>query len=104
MNLLVHLGAALYGWSQTLPTNRLVQRLRRRPTLRSGGLAAALAAGYFAVGVLCVRVVESGGPGWLNLVVLLTCWNGLKLTGSAIRAIIMGARPRSVSGRGRAHV
>ena len=88
VSLLVLVGTAVYSWSQTFPTNRLVRRLRRRPTLRSGGLAAALAAGYFAVAVLCVRVVESGGPGWLNLVVLLTCWNGLKLGASAILAIV----------------
>ncbi|WP_157988073.1 hypothetical protein [Jiangella endophytica] len=87
MNLLVHLGTAVYTWSQAFPINRLVRRLRRRPTLRSGGVAAVLAATFFAVGVVCVLVVESGGPGWLNLVVLLTCWNGLKLGANAILAI-----------------
>lgn len=87
MNLLLNLGTAVYSWSQSFPTNRHVRRLRDRPTVRSGVLAAALAAGYFAVAALCVQMLEWGGPGWLNLVVLLTCWNGLKLGANALLAI-----------------
>ena len=26
----------------------------------------------------CVTVIEDGGPGWLNLLVLLLSWNALK--------------------------
>lgn len=97
------LGTAVYSWSQTLPTNRFVRRLRHRPTLRSGGVAALLAAGFFVAAVLSVRAVDAGGPGWLHLVVLLSCWNGIKLGGNAILATVRSL-VRLVADRGAAPV
>jgi membrane protein implicated in regulation of membrane protease activity len=37
----------------------------------------------FAIGV-CATIVERGGPGWLNLLVLLFAWNSLKFAVVAV--------------------
>lgn len=33
---------------------------------------------YFLAANYCLTLIEHGGPGWLNLLVLLFCWNALK--------------------------
>ncbi|AXH35865.1 hypothetical protein DVJ78_11025 [Humibacter sp. BT305] len=37
-----------------------------------------LAAPYLLLAHFCAGVIEDGGPGWLNLVVLVACWNFMK--------------------------
>ena len=66
------------------PSNAIVAKVRReRPRLRSAAgllvLAAALASGAL---VLAQRVAN-GGPGWMNLIILITIWDALKFTLSA---------------------
>ena len=41
-------------------------------------LAMLLAGPYLLAAVLCVGWIERGGPGWLNLLVLLFLWNAIK--------------------------
>ena len=33
---------------------------------------------YFLAANYCLTLIEHGGPGWLNLLVLVFCWNALK--------------------------
>ena len=62
-----------------MPTNRLLAAIRTRKGLKWGMPAMGLGVLYFLVAAILTNVIRDGGPGWLNLLVLLTCWNGLKL-------------------------
>ena len=62
------------------PTNLLIAATRTRRGLRWGIPAMLLAIPYFLAAHWCVTTIEAGGPGWLNLVVLLCAWNSIKLT------------------------
>ena len=62
------------------PTNLLIAATRTRRGLRWGIPAMLLAIPYLLAAYWCVTTIEAGGPGWLNLVVLLCAWNSIKLT------------------------
>lgn len=62
------------------PTNLLIAATRTRRGLRWGISAMLLAIPYLLAAYWCVKSIEAGGPGWLNLVVLLCGWNWTKLT------------------------
>ncbi|WP_455133128.1 sulfate permease [Microbacterium aurum] len=62
------------------PTNLLIAATRTRRGLRWGIPAMLLAIPYLLAAYRCVTTIEAGGPGWLNLVVLLCAWNSIKLT------------------------
>ena len=74
------LTAAVYYWLQDhAPTNRWVHHMRANPTLK--GCAASLALGLaclVAAGTLGTLITH-GWPGWLNLLVLLLGFDGIKL-------------------------
>ena len=38
-----------------------------------------LAGPYFLLAVWFVHLIDTGGPGWLHLLVLLAIWNGFKM-------------------------
>ena len=61
------------------PTNLLIAAARTRRGLRWGIPAMLLAIPYLLAAYWCVTTIEAGGPGWLNLVVLLCAWNSIKL-------------------------
>lgn len=61
-----------------LPTNILLDFLRTRRGLKWGVPAMLLAVPYLLVAVWCARSVADGGPGWLNLIGLVTIWNAMK--------------------------
>jgi hypothetical protein len=66
----------LYAYA---PSNILIRYLRSS----TGGrwafpISAALTAGYLAATVGLTSILESGGPGWLNLVTLVCAWNAMK--------------------------
>ncbi|GAA3528319.1 hypothetical protein AFL01nite_02480 [Aeromicrobium flavum] len=74
------------------PTNTLLRAVRARtgsPWLPVATLLVGV--GYFCATRTCVAIVESGGPGWMNLLVLLFGWNAIKLgisgtTGTGMQA------------------
>lgn len=74
------------------PTNRLMRAVRARtgpPWLPAATLLAGV--GYFYATRICVTIVESGGPGWVNLLVLLFGWNAIKLSlGATIGVAVQG--------------
>lgn len=72
-----------YYLRRYMPTNRLLDAIRRRPNLRWGIPAMLLAVPYLLIASICTNALADGAPGWLHLVVLWAVWNAMKF-------IIMG--------------
>ncbi|WP_277245338.1 sulfate permease [Micrococcus terreus] len=87
------------------PTNILIAATRTRRGLRWGIPAMLLAIPYFLASHWCVTAIEAGGPGWLNLLVLLCGWNSIKLTfnGPVTVVLLIRARIRETVAWRRAH-
>ena len=66
-----------------MPTNILLDAIRTRRGLKWGVPAMLLALPYLLAASTLTTLIADGGPGWLNLLVLLCLWNTMKL-------IIMG--------------
>src|SRR5680860_256962 len=69
--LIVQLATTIRATMAHAPSNRLASRLRAR-----GGLGSALAAvtaggAYLFAAAICTVLLDRGGPGWLNVLVLL---------------------------------
>lgn len=93
-----------HGILSYAPTNLLIAATRTRRGLRWGIPAMLLAIPYLLAAYWCVTTIENGGPGWLNLVVLLCGWNSIKLTlnGPITVILLVRARIREVVARRRA--
>ena len=76
----IHLRVFLRAW---MPSNIILDLIRARCGLKWGVPAMLLAAPYFAVAYWCTTLIETGGPGWLHLIVLVCIW-------SAFKFLIMG--------------
>ncbi len=74
----VALSARGYGVLRYAPTNLLLNAIRTRRGLKWGVPAMLLAGVYFYAAAICTTILSHGGPGWLNLLVLLFVWNALK--------------------------
>jgi hypothetical protein len=61
-----------------MPTNRLLAAIRTRKGLKWGVPAMALGVAYFYIAAVLANIVCDGGSGWLNMLILLACWNGFK--------------------------
>ncbi len=66
-----------------IPTNILLDAIRTRRGLKWGVPAMLLAVPYLLASSTFTTLIADGGPGWLNLLVLLCLWNTMKF-------IIMG--------------
>lgn len=77
-----------------LPTNILLDFLRTRPGLKWGVPAMLLAVPYLAVAVWCASSVADGGPGWLNLIILVAIWNAMKFIVMGPVSVLTLARRR----------
>jgi hypothetical protein len=62
-----------------MPTNRLLAAIRTRRGLKWGVPAMGLGILYWLAAATLTTVIRGGGPAWLNALVLLTIWNGMKL-------------------------
>lgn len=78
-----------------MPTNILADAIRTRRGHKWGPAAMLLAGPYFLLAVWFVHLIDTGGPGWLHLLVLLAIWNGFKM---------LWLGPASVAWLIRAHV
>ena len=67
-----------YFLRRYMPSNILLDLIRTRNGLKWGVPAMLLAAPYLGVAAWCTNLIESGGPGWLHLVVLICIWNAFK--------------------------
>ncbi|HPE12354.1 MAG: sulfate permease [Candidatus Nanopelagicales bacterium] len=70
--------AYVHGLLAYAPSNLLLDRIRTREGLKWGKRAMLLAIPYFAIAYWCTTIIDNGGPGWLNLVVLICIWNAFK--------------------------
>lgn len=61
-----------------VPTNLLLNRLRTRRGLKWGIPAMLIAVAYLLAAASCTQLMKNGGPGWLNLLVVLSIWNAFK--------------------------
>lgn len=77
-----------------MPTNILLDALRTRRGLRWGVPTMLLAAPYLGAAWLCSTWVADGGPGWVNLLVLLFVWNALKFIVNGPITLILLLRVR----------
>ncbi len=80
LTLMWNLSAAIRGYLRFyMPTNIAIDLLRTRRGLKWAVPAALVAVpAYLFAMSLCATVVERGGPGWLNVLVLLFAWNAMK--------------------------
>lgn len=77
-----------------MPTNILLDLIRTPRGLKWGVPAMLLAAPYLLAASICVDLIADGGPGWLNLLVLLFCWNALKFLVMGLVSVILLIRVR----------
>ena len=93
-----------YFLRRYMPSNILFDLIRTRNGLKWGVPAMLLAAPYLGVAAWCTTLIESGGPGWLHLVVLVCIWNALKMViiGPVSVALLVRARARERQARKRA--
>ena len=93
-----------YFLRRYMPSNILLDLIRTRNGLKWGVPAMLLAAPYLGLAAWCTTLIESGGPGWLHLVVLVCIWNALKMViiGPVSVALLVSSRARERRARKRA--
>ncbi|GAA2524026.1 sulfate permease [Rarobacter incanus] len=93
-----------YFLRRYMPGNILLDLIRTRNGLKWGVPAMLLAAPYLGVAAWCTTLIESGGPGWLHLVVLICIWNALKMIviGPVSVVLLVRARAKERQARKRA--
>ena len=84
-----------------MPTNILLAALRTRRGLRWGVPAMLIAIPYLVAAVGCAALLERGGGGWLNILVLLFVWNALKFVIAGPVCLARLVRVRVVEARAR---
>ena len=71
------------------PSNLVAAHVRRqRPRLGTALRLGAVAAGLILGAHLIARWAATGGPGWLNLVVLIAIWDAIKFALLTIAVIV----------------
>lgn len=93
-----------YYLRRYMPTNRLLDAIRRRRNLRWGIPAMLLAAPYLLIASICTNALTAGAPGWLHLIVLWSVWNALKfiIMGPVSLILLIRARANEAVARRRA--
>ena len=84
-----------------MPTNILLDALRTRRSLKWGMPAMLIAAPYLLGAWLLTVWIAYGGPGWLNLLVLLFIWNALKFLVNGPITLVVLIRARLAERRDR---
>ncbi|MDD2818699.1 hypothetical protein FM113_04095 [Leucobacter sp. 7(1)] len=77
-----------------MPTNILLDAIRTRRGLKWGVPAMLLAVPYLLAASTFTTLIADGGPGWLNLLVLLCLWNTMKFIFMGPISLILLARIR----------
>lgn len=93
-----------YFLRRYMPTNILLDLIRTRRGLKWGIPAMLLAAPYLLAASICTNLIADGGPGWLNLLVLLFIWNAMKflIMGPVSLALLVRVRIQEAAARRRA--
>ena len=90
----MRLAIALHKFLLYAPTNLLLSRLRSRHGLKWGVPFTFLGAAYFLAAAMLATWLHDGGPRWLNPLVLLGIWNGLKFVVFGPISLMLLARDR----------
>lgn len=92
MSLLWTLSATVRAYSHAcLPSNRAVDWLHTPLRLKwAAPVALAVAPTYLFCASVCASAVNRGGPGYLNVLVLLFFWNAVKFAAMGALAPIKG--------------
>ncbi|GAA3680360.1 hypothetical protein FB459_2183 [Yimella lutea] len=77
-----------------MPTNIALDAIRTRRGLKWGVPAMLLAGPYLYAASICTTLIGNGGPGWLNVLVLLFIWNALKMLWIGPISLVLLARVR----------
>lgn len=84
-----------YYLRRYMPTNRLLDAIRRRRNLKWGIPAMLLAVPYLLIASICTNALDQGAPGWLHLVVLWAVWNAMKFIVMGPVSLILLIRART---------
>ncbi|MBT9608292.1 MAG: sulfate permease [Microbacteriaceae bacterium] len=84
-----------------MPTNILLDTIRTRRGLKWGVPAMLIAVPYLLAAAALAAVVADGGPGWLNVLVVLFIWNAAKFAFIGPVSLILLARTRLHEARAR---
>lgn len=89
-----------------MPTNVLLDAIRTRRGLKWGVPAMMLAGPCLLAASVCTNFIADGGPGWLNLFVMLFLWNMMKfvVVGPISVTLLATARLRAWNARRHADV
>lgn len=84
-----HIAVFFRAW---MPSNIILDLIRTRAGLKWGVPAMGLAIPYFALAYWCTTLIETGAPGWFNLIVLICIWSGLKFVINGPVTLVLLAR------------
>lgn len=107
LRLLWALSASIrYYLRRCMPTNIALDAIRTRRGLKWGIPAMLLAAPYLLAASVCTNLIADGGPGWLNLLVLLFIWNAMKflIMGPVSFVLLVRVRIQETAARRRARL
>lgn len=97
----MRLAITLRALLQYAPTNVLIRRLRSRVGLKWGMPFMLLGVAYLLAAGLLTHWLDHGGPGWLNVLVILGVWNGIKFIAFGPVSMILLIRARIIEHRQR---
>lgn len=84
-----------YFLRRYMPSNILLDAIRTRRGLKWGVPAMLVAIPYLGVTYLLSTAAQNGGPGWLNLFVLVTIWSAMKMLWIGPISLVLLARARA---------
>ena len=84
-----------YFLRRYMPSNILIDLIRTRRGLKWGVPAMLIAIPYLGIAYLLSTAVQNGGPGWLNLSVLVAIWSALKMLWIGPISLVLLARARA---------
>lgn len=90
----IRLAAAIHGYlAFYMPTNRAVDWFRSPRGIKWAiPIAIVAAPAYLFVMSVCATIVDRGGPGYLNVLVLLFGWNAMKFAWIAVLSPLLMIR------------
>lgn len=77
-----------------MPTNIVLDLIRRRRGLKWGAPAMLIAVPYLLLAGWCSDLVADGGSGWLHLIILVCLWNAMKFIAVGPISLILLLRHR----------
>jgi hypothetical protein len=93
-----------YYLRRYLPSNIVLDAIRRRRGLRWGVPAMLLAVPYMVIVQVCTTAIDNGGPGWLNIVILVAAWSALKFVLMGPWSVVVLVRVRLHEAAARRHL